>query len=172
MAQEVILRLDMAQDVRALTEEEAQLWKDLKVRVLGLASVERSRRCQSLRLTYLREGDAGTKFFHLKANARCRKNFIPNLKKEDGYFLWFHEEKEAEIHSHFHHTMGTKVQRRCTFQCGVLDLGRIDASDLDRIFTEEEIWAAIQQMPSEKAPGWMVSQGLSIKFVGRSSKRT
>jgi hypothetical protein len=44
------------------------LRSDLKTRVLGLVAVERLRRRQASRLIWLKEGDACTKFFHLKAN--------------------------------------------------------------------------------------------------------
>jgi hypothetical protein len=44
MANDVIQRLDEAQNMRHLTQDEFQLQKDLNARVLGLAAVERSRR--------------------------------------------------------------------------------------------------------------------------------
>ncbi|KAF8718363.1 hypothetical protein HU200_025343 [Digitaria exilis] len=153
MAQEIILRLDMAQDTRTLTQDETELRRALKVRVQGLAAVERSRRRQCSRLTWLKEGDACTKFFHLKANARKRKNFIPCLKKADGTIIWSHEEKEAEIANHFQNTLGRKETRSCSFSWEDLELATVQLSTLDAPFTEEEIWGAISQMPSEKAPG-------------------
>lgn len=79
MVQELILCLDVAQDSRTLSEAEVQFRKALKARVLGLAAIERSRRRQSSRITWLRQGDADTRFFHIKANARRRKKFIPKL---------------------------------------------------------------------------------------------
>jgi hypothetical protein len=51
MANEVIQRLDAAQDNRQLSSDEFILQKDLKNRVLGLAAVERSRRRQASRIT-------------------------------------------------------------------------------------------------------------------------
>lgn len=46
MTNEIILQLDMAQEERQLSVDEVQLRKDLKMRVLGLAAVERARRQQ------------------------------------------------------------------------------------------------------------------------------
>ena len=63
MALEIILRLDIAQEHRQLSEEELQLRKKLKVRVLGLAAVERARKKQVSRITNLKLGDANTRFF-------------------------------------------------------------------------------------------------------------
>ena len=58
MVQEVTLRLDIAQEQRALTPAEILSRKDLKVRVLGLAAVEKARRRQCSRITWIKEGDA------------------------------------------------------------------------------------------------------------------
>lgn len=79
LATELVLRFDVAQESRQLTELEASFRKLLKVRILGLAAVERARRRQASHLTWLREGDANTCFFHLKVNARRQKNHIHTL---------------------------------------------------------------------------------------------
>ena len=78
----IILRLDIAQESRSLSDTEYRLRVSLKKQILGWAALEKARRRQSSRITYLREGDANTKFFHLKANARRRKNFIQRLKMD------------------------------------------------------------------------------------------
>lgn len=129
----------MAPDVRQLTQEETELRKALKIRVLGLKAVERSRRRQCSRLTWLKEGDACTKFFHLKANARHRKNFIPHLKTQAGQLLWSHEEKEKEILDHFLNTLGKKKHRSASFHWDDLNLVQIQRSGLDDAFSEKEI---------------------------------
>lgn len=158
---EIILRLDEAQESRPLTTEEADLLRDLKVRVLGLAAVERSRRRQSSRLVWLKEGDACTRFFHLRMSARKRRNFIPALKNRDGNMLWSHAEKEQDAFDHYNSLLGSKAQRGCTFNWNSLNLSSINGSDLDNTFTENEIFDAISQMPSEKAPG---PDGFTIVF--------
>ena len=80
MALEVIKRLDIAQEHMTLSDAEHILRQGLKRRVIGLAVIERSRKKQSSRITNLREGDANTKFFHQKVNARRRKNNIQCLQ--------------------------------------------------------------------------------------------
>lgn len=78
IANEVILRLDVAQESRRLSAEELKLRKDLKAKVVGLAAIDRVRKRQSSRITWLRAGDANTKIFHAKICSRRRKNsFIP-----------------------------------------------------------------------------------------------
>ena len=81
IANEVIFRLDVAQESRRLSEEENILQQDLKIRILGLAAIERSRRRQVSRLNFIKAGDACTRFFHLKMAARKRRQYIPSLKK-------------------------------------------------------------------------------------------
>jgi hypothetical protein len=50
MARELVLRLDMAQEHRQLTEEEAGLRKRMKMRCLGLSSMERTMARQRVRI--------------------------------------------------------------------------------------------------------------------------
>jgi hypothetical protein len=101
IANEVVHRLDMVQDNRQLSQDEFQLRKELKARVLRLAAIERSRRRQSSHLIWLKEGDVCTRFFHLNANGRRRKNYIPCLKNGYGNYVRSHEEKEQSLFEHF-----------------------------------------------------------------------
>lgn len=160
MVTEVILRLDIAQETRELTPQELKLRRDLKARVLGLAAVERARRRQCSRITWLREGDATTRFFHLKANARRWKKLISRLVKADGSFACSHKEKEQELYDYFTGILGTKANRSLTFNWAKLDLPKIEDM-MDARFTEEEILEAINQQPSEKVPG---PDGFTGKF--------
>jgi hypothetical protein len=68
MANEIIQWLDTAQEIKQLTAEELCLRKDLNCRVLGLAAIERSQWRPASCLVWQKEGDACTKFFHLRAN--------------------------------------------------------------------------------------------------------
>jgi hypothetical protein len=101
MVNDIIQRLDMAQESRQLWAEELQLQKDLKLRVLGLAAIERSRWRQASHLVWLKEGDARTRFFHLRENSRARKSYIPCLKNAVGNYVWSHQVKEEVLHGHF-----------------------------------------------------------------------
>jgi hypothetical protein len=69
----VILQLDIAQENRILSLDEWGLWASLKRRVISFAIMERARKKQSARIPNIKEGDANTKFFHLRVNTRRRK---------------------------------------------------------------------------------------------------
>jgi hypothetical protein len=75
MVQIVIQLLDMAQDVRLLSDVEFNIRAKFKKRLLGWAVIERARKFQASRIRKLYDGNANTKYFHLKVNARRRKKF-------------------------------------------------------------------------------------------------
>jgi hypothetical protein len=76
ICRDVILQLEVAQERRPLSLGEIELIRKLKLRILGLAAVERSRERQRSRVTWLRKGDANTKYVHLMATMRKQINFI------------------------------------------------------------------------------------------------
>lgn len=84
IANEVIFQLDVAQESRSLSDVEQWLLKELKRKVLGLASMEKIRIRQRSRLTWIKCGDVNSKYFHLKANSRKRRNFINALQTPTG----------------------------------------------------------------------------------------
>lgn len=138
MAQEVILRFDEAQENRELTSAERSLRQRLKSRILGWAVLERARKKQCARINYLREGDANTKFFHLRANARRRINFIQKLRNDSGWAV-SHEEKQPIVQDHFESTMGQPNARSRDFLWETLQLPATDLTSLDNPFTEHEV---------------------------------
>jgi hypothetical protein len=75
MVREIIGHLDVDQKSRELMPEELSLRDELKGHSLGLASLART----IARIRYLEEGDANTKFFHLQACHRSRKNVFERL---------------------------------------------------------------------------------------------
>ncbi|KAG2650224.1 hypothetical protein PVAP13_1NG173519 [Panicum virgatum] len=152
MALEVIHRLDIAQESRPLADAELLLRKGLKRQVLGYAVVERSRKRQASRITNLKEGDANTRFFHLKANARRRKNHIQRLQVNGGWAIT-HEEKAILINDHFTEVMSTPPEATLDFNWDLLNIPRYNLNHLEESFSEEEVRQAILQLPSEKAPG-------------------
>jgi hypothetical protein len=114
IANEVIRWLDVAQESRLLSNDELTLRKDLKLRALGLAALDRARRKQAFRINWIKSGDACIRFFHLKMSA-IRRKYIYSMKRQDGTLTWAHQEKEEIIHDFFSKLMGTKEARSRTF---------------------------------------------------------
>ncbi|KAE8790043.1 serine threonine-protein kinase smg1 [Hordeum vulgare] len=78
----VILRFDCAMESRLLTVGERWIRRTLKHLVLGLASLERTIARQRSQITWLNEGDANIKLFHLVVNGRRMKNYVPLINME------------------------------------------------------------------------------------------
>jgi hypothetical protein len=152
LAKEVLLQLEAAQESRTLTDQELDLRQRLKVRSTGLAAIEKSRIRQRSRLTYIRYGDANTKFFHIRASARRRKNYIHYLHSNEG-MAFAHEEKEKILEECFRDHMGTSSARSMSLNWKSLGYAPRDLSELEMPFTQEEIKDTIDSMPSDKAPG-------------------
>ena len=152
MALEIILRLDVAQELRTLSPTEWNLRKELKRKVLALAVLQRARKRLSSRITLLKEGDANTRFFHLRINHRRRKNFIHRLKHNNGWAT-HHDHKKEIIQQHFSKAIGKAPPRAKDFNWDCIPHSALDLAELGNPFTEEEVHAAINNLPSDKAPG-------------------
>jgi hypothetical protein len=142
----------MAQERRLLSFNEVHLRACLKRKVIALAVVERARKKQCACIANIKEGDANTKFFHMRVNARRRKNHIHRLKHNHGW-VTDHVDKEAAIHEHFSSVLAKGATRPFDFNWGELQLEMPDLHCLGDPFSEEEVKFAIQHMPSDKAPG-------------------
>lgn len=155
-----MLRLDAAQESRPLSADETQFRKQLKGLNLGLSSLERTIARQRSRILQLSEGDANTRFFHAQAALRRRKNHIASLE-QDNRVAYGHEENLEMLFNYFDDVLGTEHDRQHAIILEQLGLLPQTFPHLDDPFTEEEIWATIREMPSDKAPG---PDGFSMAF--------
>jgi hypothetical protein len=119
---------------------------------LGLAAIEKSRARQRSRITWLRLGDANTKYFHLMANARKKKNYIHSLQAK-GRVALTQSTKHDIIYSHFLQHAGTYVPRQCTLNFSELECETRNLDHLDNPFSEDEIRKVVMSAPKEKSPG-------------------
>jgi mannosylglycoprotein endo-beta-mannosidase len=164
MANTLVLRFDVAQEARALSLEEAWLRKTLKHVVLGLASLERTIARQRSRLRWLKEGDANTKLFHAVANGRRTKNYIVVVRVGDETTTT-HEKKNELFTEELERIMGSIQTRAHTIDLEALGIPVADLAELDNMFTEEEIWNTIREMPNDRAPG---PDGFTSAFYQRA----
>jgi hypothetical protein len=119
ICREVIDQLERAQEDRHLTPRETDLIKLLKVRLLCLAAIQKSRARQISRLTWLRKGDANTRFFQIMANVRKKKNFIHSLQPEQG-MVTSQEDKHNVLFSTSNNTLGPMNPRVAPSTCPIL----------------------------------------------------
>ncbi|KAM0901815.1 hypothetical protein ACQ4PT_019723 [Festuca glaucescens] len=139
-------------DRRQLSEEERQFRAMLKVNCLGIAAMQRAMWRQRSRIQWLREGDASTRFFHAKASARRRKNYIHRIEV-DGVVHTDQQDKEDALWNFFQELLGEPRQRLHSLNLAEMGISPIDLADQEAPITTPEVRAAIMDMPSDKAPG-------------------
>lgn len=152
MARQVISRFDEEQERRVLVPWEAELRLTLKMRVLGLASLARTIARQRSRLLFLAEGDANTRFYHLQACHRSRQNRIESLQVQGAQVVSDQAMVDA-LFEYYNGVLGSNFERSRRVNLQAVGFPTVDLSDLERLFTEEEVWAVIRDMPNDKAPG-------------------
>lgn len=169
MAREVISQLDVAQERHDLTDDEYALRAELKRHSLGLASMARTIARHRSRIRFLGEGDANTKYFHLQACHRSRKNFIPMVQHEGRWFS--DEEAKADlIFEYYNDILGKPFRREHSLHLHDL-LPQLDLTGLDTCFSEDEIWVTIKELPSDRAPRPDGFTGLFYKVAWQTIKR-
>lgn len=151
-AKQLILILDVVQEHKILTPQELLLKRDLKNRLLTMAAIEKLRARQQSRITFIKAGDANSKYFFLSANGRRRKNFIKTLNTGQRV-IHRQEEKEKAILDHFSSVLGSTTTRNETLNWEPVNLSRQDLQHLEADFTEEEIKETIMDLKPESAPG-------------------
>jgi hypothetical protein len=152
LAREVVLRFDAAQDYRALTLQEAELRKSLKLRILGLASLARTIAGQKSRLLFLAEGDANTRFFHLQACHRKRKSRIDTLTVH-GSELVRDDLMAQALFEHYSSILGSSFERSRRINLSAIGLPLLQLSGLEDLFTEDEVRSVVMDLPNDKASG-------------------
>ena len=152
LAKEILHRLEIERDLRALSDHEEWLRKKLKLHCLGLASLERTIARLRSRVLYIQEGDANTVFFHQQARFRKKKNFIAKLQV-DNQVMVSHEDKQKAVDDFYENILGRAEERDFTLDLDALAIQHHDLSELEVPFSEDEVWATIKDMPLDKAPG-------------------
>ena len=152
LAKELLHKLEIAQDHRALSPAECWLKNRLKKQSLLLASFKRTMARLRSRISRIKEGDANTKFFHMHARYRKRKNLVTLLKDGDN-IITSHAAKADLVDQFYSNLIGQSVSRENTIDLAALGLPAQNLSILDAPFTEQEVLATVLNLPADKAPG-------------------
>lgn len=100
----------------------------------------------------LKKGDVNTKYFHIIANNRKRKNYIQSLHDGNEYYT-AQEDKQRLVFNHFLAQLGTNTPRSTRLNFAELGWTPQNLEHLDLPFTEEEVHQTIKSIHKEKAPG-------------------
>jgi hypothetical protein len=144
----------IAQEHRLLSPDEQDLRSCLKRRAVSLAIIIQARKKQSARIANIKEGDANSKFFHSRVNARRRKNHMHRLKHNGGW-VTEHEQKKHIVYEYFSLAMGRGPPTSFDLNWESLNLGNGVVEEMEEInapITERRCIRKINQMPSDKAP--------------------
>ena len=128
---------------------------------------------QRSRISWLREGDRNTSFFHRKAAWRAKKNKIRRLKAEDGRYIENKKEME-EMATTFFKNLYTRDETICPEPLLDMIQNKVNGNmneALCKPFTDDEISDALFQIGPLKAPDWMASQPDSFKEIGKCCQR-
>ena len=148
----------------------ASYWDELeKERVLSLEEVEERVKAkddfkrwalmeetswrQKSRETWLKEGDRNTGFFHRMANAHRRRNYLKSISINGRKLDTEAEIKEGLVNAYQNLLSDPGGWRPTLPDLALNEIGHEEAAKLEEIFSEEEIWAAVSGLNSEKALG-------------------
>jgi hypothetical protein len=138
LAKEISHKLEFAQDERVLTPDDFWLNGKLKKHSLLLSSLKHTMARMRSRILWLKDGDANTKFFHLHAKHRKRKNFIATLVDGDD-ILTSHRDKVAAVDGFFSNLIGSCREREQAVDLEALGLSQHDLAALEAPCLEREI---------------------------------
>ena len=118
---------------------------------------------QRSRVQWYGQGDRNTKFFHLKATQRKKKNTITGLWDESGNCCETSEGIAAVATSYFEKLYTSSHPSRISEVTDTISVRVTDKMNqsLIQTFTKSEVEAALKQMHPTKAPG---PKGMSTIF--------
>jgi len=105
------------------------------------------------KIRWVKEGDAGTKFFHAHATIRNRKNKIPTIQNRNGILVQHHDDKATLLWESFKERLGVSDYTRMLLDLDDLIQPDDDLSSLEEDFSRQEIDEIVSRLPNNKSPG-------------------
>lgn len=146
--------LDIAKEWCVLTPQELTRELELKLELDTTFKQEEVYWRQQSRVSWLKEGDANSRFFHNFANGHHNKNWINQVSYRESIFTTEVDFDKAFIAS-FQSQFGTRHRNRFTFDWSWLLSKKlfVDISMLEAPFKDEEIKNGAFDLGLDKAPG-------------------
>lgn len=146
--------LDIVKDSRRLTLEEARKEQELLDNLNEICKQEEIYWKQRSRLQWLKEADENTKFYHVVANGRKNRNYIPRIC-QNGVTLTNPRDIGNVFTSQFKQQFVSKrpSRFRIDFQKLFKNKISVDLTQLERPFTLEEVKREVFDLGGDKAPG-------------------
>ncbi|XP_028091070.1 uncharacterized protein LOC114291222 [Camellia sinensis] len=146
------LRGHLRVEIRSLDVLETTRMREVRSQVWKLSRDKERIWHQKSRLLWARCADRNTRFFHLMARSRQRVNLIDSVTVERVRHEDPTQVKQAVL-SHFRNHFAESWTSRPQIFGPFVTISPEVAVGLEAMFTEEEIWAAIQDCDGNKAPG-------------------
>jgi len=143
-------------EIVCLSDQEINLKQYLKERLVTLLREEELKWYERAKVKSLLEGDANTRFFHLVANGKHRKQHIYRLEDDQGVVVG-DDRLKRHITNYYKSLFGSPEQSEISLmEDQILDIPQVSPEENDILvanFTESEVREAIFQMEHNKAPG-------------------
>jgi mannosylglycoprotein endo-beta-mannosidase len=138
------------------TDQEINLKHYLKERLVSLLREEELKLYERAKVKTLLEGDANTRFFHLVANGKHRKQHIYRHEDDQGVVVSV-DHLKRHITNYYKKLFGTPEQTEIALmEDQISDIPQVSPEENESLitdFTESEVREAIFQMEHNKAPG-------------------
>jgi hypothetical protein len=169
LAQDELMHLNHQHGIMDLSQQ----IKEKEVELDNLLEGEEMWWKQRSRADWLQHRDKNTKYFHMKASQRRKRNRITELKDNNGHVVRDYEDIEKILVEHFQNIFQKQQTHNIDKIVEVVKdkLNQEMKKNLGDKFTEIEVYNAIKDMKSMAALGRMDCQLYSIIPIGISLER-
>ncbi|XP_028069007.1 uncharacterized protein LOC114271593 [Camellia sinensis] len=143
---------DIKAEGRNLLEHEVKRRREVRKLVYDLNKKKECLWHQKSRLTWPTNGDKNTRFFHILASSRQRKNLLDSVK-ENGVIYDQPDVMKQAVVRYFSQLFSEEWKIRPKLSGVFVSIGPKASELLEVEFSEEEIWEAVNDCDSNKASG-------------------
>ncbi|XP_028068451.1 uncharacterized protein LOC114271028 [Camellia sinensis] len=160
-AEEELHEWDLKVESRSLEEVELMRRREVRSQVWQLGRSKKRLWHQKSRQMWAQSGDKNTRFFHIMASRRQRKNFLDSVVVE-GRRVEDPVQVKQEVVRHFSQLFSEDWKLRPKLLGPFAIISPADVGSLEAAFTEDEVWEAVQACDGNKAPG---PDGFNLNFI-------